>query len=162
MPKLIVDRPNNRPRKVPCGRVINYREPHSPFQLLIDSRRRELAATNPELSSRGLARAIGVSQSTLWIWLHSENGYPAPKSFKDRHMTALSRVLKIAPADIRKAIDSSRIVYGPKTVPIPIKTKDAFRAFIDILKNDRRENITRKFALNLARNLYNGATGEKV
>jgi len=162
MPKLLTDRPKARRKLPPCGRIINYVEPHSPFQRLIDDRRREMAAKDPDLSVRGLARRLGISQSTLWIWLHNENGYPHPKSFKDEHLQALSRVLKLPAEDIRKAIDASRVMYQPKRAVMPVATRDAFKAFIDILSNDRREVLARTFVLNLAKSLYNGATGEKV
>jgi len=169
MPKLLTDRPKARRKLPPCGRIIKYLEPHSPFQRLIDDRRRELAAKDPDLSVRGLARRLSaalapqnVSQSTLWIWLHNENGYPHPKSFKDEHLQALSRVLKLPEEDIRKAIDASRVMYQPKRAMMPVATRDAFKAFIDIMSNDRREVLARTFVLNLAKSLYNGATGEKV
>ena len=86
----------------PRGRLIEYGEAHSPFQKLIDSQRKHCG-----LSGRELAERIGVSQSTLWIWLHNLYGYPHPKSFKEVHLERLSRVLK-TPADrIKRALDAS-------------------------------------------------------
>jgi transcriptional regulator with XRE-family HTH domain len=158
MPRLITQRPNGRKRKAPpCGRIINYVEPRSPFQKLVDHRRRELA-----LSIRGLAKLIGISQSSLWIWLHSENGFPHPKSFKPEHLAALARELKVPKHEIQTAIDASRHFYTPTETPMPTENKDAFRAFIDILDNDRRQTVKVSYVLNLARSLYNGATGEKA
>ena len=78
--RLIVQRRGRR-KIPPCGRLIEYKEPHSPFQKLVDSQRRRYG-----LSGRELAEKIDVSQSTLWIWLHNVNGFPHPKSFKDRHL----------------------------------------------------------------------------
>ena len=158
MPKLIVDRPNNRKRKVPpCGRLINYVEPRSPFQKLIDSRKREL-----RISGRGLAKEIGVSQATLWIWLHNENGFPHPKAFKPDHLAKLAKVLQLPASDIQQAIDASRMVYSPQEVQMPLETKDAFRRYIEVLQNDRRQVVALSYVINLARTMYNGATGEKV
>src|SRR5206468_11572607 len=90
MPRLIVQRSGQRRKIPPCGRLIEYREPHSPLQKLIDSQRRRYG-----FSGRDLAAKIGVSQSTLWIWLHNVNGYPHPKAFKHQHLQRLSRALKI-------------------------------------------------------------------
>jgi hypothetical protein len=50
--------------------LTEYREAHA-FQKLVDSQRKRCG-----LSGRQLAERIGVSQSTLWIWLHNLNGYP--------------------------------------------------------------------------------------
>lgn len=76
MPKLLVNQSGRR-KIPPCGWLIEYRAPHSPIQKLIDSERRRHG-----LSGRDLAKKIGVSQSTLWIWLHNVVGYPHPKAFK--------------------------------------------------------------------------------
>ena len=86
----------------PRGRLIEYREAHSPFQKLIDLQRKRY-----RLSGRQLAERIGVSQSTLWIWLHNLNGYPHPKSFKELHLQRLSRVLKTPANKIKRALDAS-------------------------------------------------------
>src|SRR6266496_2108637 len=99
MPRLIVQRAGRR-KIPPCGRLIEYKEPHSPFQKLIDGQRRRYG-----LSGRDLADRIGVSQSSLWIWLHNVNGYPHPKSFKTHHLRGLSRALKIPELKIKAAID---------------------------------------------------------
>lgn len=153
MPKLIVQRPPGRRKKPPCGRLINYVEPRSPFQKLVDGKMREL-----RLSCRGLAKEIGVAQSTMWIWLHSENGYPHPKAFKPEHLQKLCRALKLKAGDVQHAIDASRLVYLPQQNPMPAESVDAFKTFITILENDKRAVVTRKYVLNLALNLYNGAT----
>lgn len=158
MPKLIIDRANRSRRKVPpCGRLIHYVEPRSPFQKLIDARKREL-----RLSGRGLAKEIGIAQSTLWIWLHNENGFPHPKAFKPTHLAKLAKALGLPASEIQKAIDASRMIYSPQEIPMPLNTKDAFRRFIEVLSNDRRQTVKLSYVLNLARTMYNGATGEKA
>ena len=45
---------------------IEYREPHSAFQKLIDSARKRCG-----LSECELAEKVGVPPATLWIWLHN-------------------------------------------------------------------------------------------
>jgi hypothetical protein len=152
VPRLITQRKGQR-RIPPCGRLINYLLPHSPFQKLIDSARRKA-----RVSVRGLARRIRVSESTMWIWLHNENGFPHPKAFKSEHVARLALSLGLSKSEIHRAIDASRHLYTAREKPAPHATLDAFRDFIDILEHDRRQNISRSYVLNLARRLYRGAT----
>ena len=151
VPRLIVQQKKRRPVP-PCGRLINYQAPHSPFQKLIDS-----ARTRLRISSRELAKRIGVPQSTLWIWLHNENGFPHPKAFKAQHLKRLSHALGVSRKAIERAIDASRHVYTARERPTPHASLDAFRHFIDILEHDRRQTVSRSYVVNLARRLYRGA-----
>jgi transcriptional regulator with XRE-family HTH domain len=154
MPRLIVNRP--RRRKVPpCGRLIEYQAPHSPFQKLIDSQRKLHG-----LSGRDLAAKIGVSQSTLWIWLHNVVGYPHPKAFKPVHVQRLSRTLKIPENKIRPALDASRHLFTPTENPMPHEAFDALERLIEILENDKCHTISRTYALNIAKSLHRGATAK--
>lgn len=156
MPRLIVKR--RGPRKVPpCGRLIEYVAPHSPFQKLIDAQRKRYG-----FSGRDLADRISVSQSTLWIWLHNTNGFPHPKAFNKTHVVRLSRTLKIPEQKIRSALDASRHMFTPTENPMPHAEFDALGRFIEILENDKRKTISKEYALNLARNLYRGAKIAKL
>jgi hypothetical protein len=159
MPRLIVNRSRNRRKVPPCGRLIVYREPSSPFQKLIDDARRRYGLSGYELARKMtlICPRAPVSQSTLWIWLHSMNGYPHPKSFKSEHLRALSRILKIPQDKITRAIDASRHIYSPKEQPMPHESLNAFGRFIDILEHDNRVNVNRRTILHLAKTLYNGA-----
>ncbi len=165
MPILLSQRPAKAKRKVPpCGRLITHVAPHSPFQKLIAGRQ-----ARKGLSIRGLARLISqdikTNSSTLYAWLHNENGFPHPKAFKELHIVALAKVLDIPELDIKKALDGSRHLYTRRGNPMPVKSKDAFRTFIEILKNDKnaaKKTIRRSYVLNLAINLYRGATGEDI
>lgn len=157
MPKLIVNRRGIRRKVPPCGRLIDYREPQSPFQKLIHSQMKRYG-----LSGRALAEKIGtprraVSQSTVWIWLHNTNGYPHPKSFTTDHLKRLGQVLKIPEAKIRRALDASRHIFTAVEDPTPHESFDAFGRYIEILEHDKRATVSRGFVLNLAKNLYNGA-----
>lgn len=139
-------------RKVPpCGRLIEYREPHSPFQKLIDGRRKRFG-----LSCRDLSEQIGVPQSSLWIWLHNLNGFPHPKSFKPEHLTKISEVLKIPEAELKSALDTSRNLFTSRTSAVPHEAFDPFVNFISILENDPRRHMSKNYVLNLPKNLYNG------
>ena len=124
---------NNIP---PDGGLSEYHEPHSPFQKLIDSQRERYG-----LSGRELAEKIGVSQSTLWIWLHNVNGFPHPNTFNSEHVRRLAEVLSISESEIKTALEASR----------PF---DAFGRFIEILENDNRQTVSKPYVLNIAKNLY--------
>src|SRR5262245_18149290 len=135
-------------RKIPpCGRLIEYYEPHSPFQKLIDSARERFG-----LSGRELAERIGVSQSTLYIWLHNANGYPHQKSCKPHHLSKLSEVLKIPEAKIKSALDASRHLFTPTNNFAPYAAFDPFGNLIDILEHDKRRYFSKAYVLNLAKN----------
>jgi transcriptional regulator with XRE-family HTH domain len=154
MPRLLSQRPKTRSsRKLPpCGKIIEYQQPSSPFQKLIETARLKYG-----YSTRSLAKEVGVNQSTLWIWLHSKNGFPAPKSFKEHHLKSLSQLLHIPELEIRQAIDASRLMYTPGEIPPPAPAIDSFAAFIQILENDKRVRLLRSYVINLAKNLHAGA-----
>src|SRR6267143_6077113 len=139
MPRLISQR--KKPRRIPpCGRLIPYFHPHSPFQKLIDSARHRR-----RVSIRELARRIRVSQSTMWIWLHNENGFPHPKAFRAQHIERLSRTLGVSKSAIHRAVDASRHLYTAREKPTPYVALDAFQNFIEILEHDRRQTVSRNY-----------------
>ena len=123
-----------------------------PFQKLIDTRRKQFG-----LSGRDLAERIGVSQSTLWIWLHNLNGYPHPKAFKPEYLSKISEVLKIPEAKLKSALDASRYLFTPPKTPVPYEAFDPFTSLIGILENDRRKHFSKSYVVNLAKNLLRGA-----
>jgi transcriptional regulator with XRE-family HTH domain len=158
MPTLITQRSKRQKRPVPpCGRLIEYREPHSPFQKLVDDARRAQRLSGRELAAMIVVNGKPLSQSTLWIWLHNVNGYPHPKAFTRQHLTQLARALKIPESKLREALDASRHLFTERETPTPQQSRDAFARFIEILENDSRQTISRSYALNLARNLHAGA-----
>lgn len=157
MPRLLSQRRPGRRKMPPCGRVINYRAPHSPFQKLIDSARVKRRLSGRELANLIKIKGVPLSQSTLWIWLHNENGYPHPKSFTEKHLAQFAKALRLSPEAIREALDASRHLYTDREHPMPHKAFNSFGRFIEILEHDKRQNVSRTYVLNLARTLYNGA-----
>jgi transcriptional regulator with XRE-family HTH domain len=156
MPKLIVNRRGKR-KVPPCGRLIKYVEPHSPFQKLVFHR-----MTSQKISGRELARKLivdgqPVSQSTFWIWLHNENGFPHPKAFTPDHLRQLAKAIKVPISQLEQALDASRHLYTVRENPMPRPAFDAFERFIDIIANDKRKTISRSYVVNLAKTLYNGS-----
>jgi len=93
----------------------------------------------------------------MWIWLHSENGFPHPKAFKSEHVERLGRTLGISKRAIERAIDASRHVYTAREKPTPHAALDGFRNFIEIMEHDRRQTVSRGYVVNLAKRLYSGA-----
>lgn len=161
MPKLIVNRRGKR-KVPPCGRLINYREPHSPFQKLVDSARQKQKLSGRELAAKIIVDGEPVSQSTLWIWLHNENGYPHPKAFTAEHLRQLAKAIKVPIEELKKALDASRHLYTERENPMPRPAFDSFARFIDIISNDKRTNLSRSYVLNLARTLHNGAAASRA
>lgn len=144
---------SKRERKIPpCGRLIEYVAPHSPFQKLIDSARKRFGFSGRELADR-----VGVPQSTLYIWLHNANGYPHQKSCKPHHLSRLSEELKIPETKIRSALDASRHIFTPTKNPTPYAAFDPFGNLIEILEHDKRRYFSKDYVLNLAKNLRGGA-----
>lgn len=162
MPKLISQRPKGRRTVPPCGRLIEYVPPTSPFQKLIDSERQKQRLTGRELAGKIVVNGKPLSQSTLWIWLHNTNGYPHPRSFKPAHLDQLSKALRVPKAKIEQALDASRHLYTDRENPMPQAAFDSFARFIEILEHDRRQNVSKSYVLNLAKNLYGGAAASRV
>lgn len=159
MPRLIVQRHGRPLRKIPpCGRRIEYVEPRSPFQKLVNA-----AMHKQRMSGRSLALMVTdaagnpTSQSTLWIWLHNTNGFPHPKSFGESHLRTLARAIKVPVMKLREALDASRHLYTPNEDPMPHKLFDAFARFIEIMENDKRHMLSRSYVINIAKTLRNGA-----
>lgn len=151
MPKLLTQKKKKNP-KPPCGRVIEYSVPHSPFQRLIEMNRKRHA-----LSYLELAAVLKINKGTLWVWMHSKNGYPHPKSFKAHHIEILAKTLKITEKQIHESLDLSRRHYTESSAPLPPAYIDSFAGFITVLENDRRQYISKSYVLNLARNFYASA-----
>lgn len=158
MPKLISQRRPGRRKVPPCGRLMESFDPHSPFQKLVDAARKKQRLSGRELANKIIVDGEPVAQSTLWIWLHNRNGHPHPKSFDERHLIQLARAIRVPAEKLRRALDASRHLYTERENPMPHELLDSFARFIEILENDRRQNISKSFVLNLAKTLYNGAT----
>lgn len=149
MPTLLTQR---RPRKKPpCGRIIQYQVPHSPFQKLIDGRRAEMG-----LSYADLAEPLGINRGSVWIWMHNANGFPHPKSCKPEHLLTLAKVLKLDHAEIQRALDASRHLYTPREEsPLP-QARDALATLIEVLEHHAAKVVRVSYVLNLAKRLQAG------
>jgi transcriptional regulator with XRE-family HTH domain len=145
MPKLLIQRKKPTPMP-PCGRRIIFEVPHSPFQKLIDATRRKQG-----LSYRELADQIGVGHSILWQWLHTKNGVPHNRSFKELHIERLAEVLKIPVPQIKEAFDASRHRFTAQSKPEPAEATSALKGFIEALEHDRRKRVSKEYVLNLAK-----------
>lgn len=113
------------------------------------------------MAVRELWRAVNaraaVPLSTFWLWIHTVNGVPAPRTFKPKHMRALAAVLRIPEDNIKNAYDASRHHFTPTENPVPHASQDSLRDLEVILANDKRKSIPRQWMLNIVRRLMAGA-----
>jgi hypothetical protein len=153
MPKLLTS-PKKRKKVPPCGRVIQYNAPWSPWQKLVDSQRRRLG-----LSFADLANSMeDGNRGSVWIWIHSTHGYPSPESFTPRRAAPFYKILKIDPAEGAKALDASRHIYTPKEAPEPFPTREAFELFIEEIEQLDQRRVKTETVLNIARRIHAGLT----
>lgn len=157
MPRLLVKK-TKRNATPPCGRRIDYQVPTSPFQKLIEDRRTKLGLTIREVASPiAEITKSAFHPGTLWIWTHSTNGFPAPKSATPARLAALAQVLKLDRQAMLQALDASRALYTARENPEPQSARDALLVLIEILAADKRRVLNRDWILNLARRLHAGA-----
>ena len=149
MPKLITTK-SKKPLPA-CGRRIEYVAPSSPWQKLVDAARTKLG-----LSFEDLATAIEGNKGSVWIWFHTKNGFPHPKSFTADRAAALYRVLKLDPSVAARALDASRHLYTDKETPVPFKTVNAFAQFIESIESISQQRIYKSTILNIARRCQAG------
>lgn len=130
--------------------------PSSPFQKLIEGARITHGLTIRELH-RAVDAIAPCPLSTFWLWLHTTNGAPAPRTFKPAHVKALARALRLSEQDIKEAYDASRHHFTEKENPAPRDASDALRILRDMLRNDRRKYIPTMSLLNIVTRLAEGA-----
>lgn len=156
MPRLLTTPRKGRRKVPPCGRIIEYSVPHSPFQKLIDAKRqakgwsfRTLAKAMTELGAR-------TTHTGLWIWLHCQAGYPAPRNFKTAHIEALSEIFKIPMPQLRAAYDASRHVFTAQEKPMPQGSQNVLEVLLGIFRCDRRKVIRTSQVVNIIERLRDG------
>lgn len=159
MPKLIVNRPKKKRPLPPGGRGSDFTVPHSPFQLLVDSKRQHLGLSTRQLAfniSDLLPATRPIAQSVLWFWLHQRNGAPHPRALTTERMNAIAKCIGVTIEELKDSIDASRLLFNPGQIPVPQPSVDGLDSLIEILKNDKRRSIYRETILNLARNIRAG------
>ena len=117
---------------------------------------------NEDMSMRSLASAMDerggkVDQSTIWYWMHSETGYPAPRSLTPIRLQALADALQLQEADIRKALDESRAIYTGKPELTPRPSLDGLATLQSVLEQSRNTLVKRTWVLHLVKALRAGA-----
>lgn len=155
MPRLLTQPAR---RKTSAKRRIEYQAPSSPFQKLIDGQRLKLGLSFADISEQvSEISRTKVHRATFWIWLHTRNGFPHPKSFKPAHIKALAKALKIPEPEILRALDASRHLYTPQENPAPQEAQDSLQTLVDTLRQIKKRNVSRTWVLNLALRLQKGA-----
>ena len=139
------------------GYTYRFYNPRSPFQRLIAT-----AITRKSLSERSAAHKMEIPQSTLWLWLHNEKGYPASgRTFKPEiHIPAMARVLGLKEDEIRVSIDQSRMEFHQSSLPDPAASLNALDDLIAILDEMKSRTINRERILRIAKSLRAGANPE--
>ena len=127
---------------------MRYNNPSSPFQILVFN-----AIKKSGRSQRWISRELGVSQGTVWEWLHNQNGYPSKRSWDPRYAFQLADLLNLEPDDILTAFDQSRMLYVGQNAPAPPRTTDLFADFIQILEAMDVTKVDRKLLIRTAKGM---------
>lgn len=120
---------------------------------MIEAARTKLRLSLRELAKEMKTRKAAVDQSTLWVWIHTTNGYPAPRSFTASHLRALASSLKLKETDVRKALDESRAIYAGRPEPTPRPQLEGLDVLIETLENSTKATVKRMWVLHLAKSL---------
>ena len=145
MPKLIIKR---KPSKLKNQRSRKSIVPHSPFQMLIEDAKLAKSLSNRGLSTAMAKHGVKTNQSTIWVWLHSENGYPDPRYFGEKHIKSLALVLGLQEHQIRTALDQSRTIYTGTQNPRPAAAHDALETLRQLLASKKTTWIRTATILN--------------
>ncbi len=92
-------KPNKNPSK--------FRDPHSPWQILISEKQEELQISTREMSARLAKAGFKVSHINIWCWLRNKQGYPG-RTFTIEMNNILANCLQIPAPALAKALDQSR------------------------------------------------------
>lgn len=152
MPRLLTNR-----KATSKLRKINFVTPFSPFQKLVESRRVEKRLSYADLAKKVSDKSLHVHTGTLWIWLHTKNGHPHPRSCKPEHLRGLSSVLNIPLPQLKESLDASRHLFTKSERAVPTASIDGWKEFVGWLENDKRTKISRTVVLNMARRFMAGA-----
>ena len=154
MPKLLVQK---KPSRKNATRRTEYTVPSSPFQKLIHTKMTSLRLSMRQLAQKMTEAGGKTYHSNLWTWLHHPNGFPHPKSFKNSHAQALSKVLGIKLAEIHAALDASRRIYTPKQEAQPAAALDTLAALEAMVEGYKSRYIKRDSILNFIKTLRRGS-----
>jgi transcriptional regulator with XRE-family HTH domain len=125
-----------------------YNHPSSPFQILIFN-----AIKKCGQSQRKISEDLGVSQGTVWEWLHNANGHPGKRSWDPNHAKKLAGILKIEESEILQAFDQSRLLYQKQLAPAPPSTVDLFSDFIQLLESMSGTRVDRRLIIRTAKGM---------
>lgn len=150
MPRLLINKKVSRKRDKPAKAT--FKDPHSPFQKLVEAARVRKRLSYAQLANDMAKAGANVHPGTLWIWLHNVNGHPHPRSCTPLHLKALARVLNVPLPRLKETLDASRHLYArQEETPLPTSTINAWEEFVGWLENDQRPKISRTVVLNMAR-----------
>jgi hypothetical protein len=156
MPRLLIHRKKTKSSNKTGSRV-TFVLPHSPFQKIIEAGRVEHRLSYAQLAKQISEGKKSVHPGSLWIWLHTPNGYPHPKSCTASHLRRLSAVLRIPLPRLQEALDSSRHLFTQRERATATLSIDSWKEFVNWLENDKREMLRKTTVLNMARQFHAAA-----
>ncbi len=133
----------------------NFPGPKSPVQQLIAKRREQLGLSTRELHRRvngDLDENNQIPLSTFWEWCNRSNKRSGIIS--DDLATAIARNIEVPVEEFKKAWDLSRLHFTEGSIPEPQAQKASIEMLIEILDNDKRQFMSKKTILNIARRLH--------
>lgn len=84
------------------------KNPHSPWQILVDDRMRELGISFRALNSVLLPVRESLNHTTVWAWTRNTDGYPPPNTYSSEVNLLIANALQINPDVLAKAYEDSR------------------------------------------------------
>lgn len=148
-------RPKKNPPRPP--RQDLYGDPQSPWQQMIYYRLKGM-----DMSIRTLAEAIEINRGTLWIWLHTKNGVPHPKSFKAHHMKRIAEALELDENTLRQAWDASRLQFSPSQAPLRESTLESLEGILEFFQSKKTTYIRRSQVVSMLSMLTTSAKSAQV
>lgn len=82
--------------------------PHSPWQIMVDGRMKELRITSRTLAKALSVARSGIANTTIWAWTTNADGYPPPVTYSEEMNNLLANALQIKPDILAKAYEESR------------------------------------------------------
>jgi hypothetical protein len=83
-------------------------EPHSPWQILVDTRMRDLGVASRTLAKILLPARKSLNHTTVWAWTRNTDGYPPPATYSEEINLLLAQTLQLKPELLAKAYEDSR------------------------------------------------------
>ena len=132
----------------------NFPGPKNPVQQLISKRTEQLGLSLRELHRRvngELQEPLQVPLSTFWEWCNRSSKRAG--IITEEFARAVAKHIDVSFEVFTEAWDLSRLHFTQGTIPEPQAQKASIDLLIEILDNDKRQFMSKKTILNIARRL---------